>query len=60
MYDSASRVAMIMRGPGISPQQRLRTLASLNDVFPTVLSMAGLPLPPPSQGGGQLAGALPL
>ena len=37
MYDSASRVACILAGPGIKAGQSLPTLASLNDVFPTVL-----------------------
>lgn len=46
MYDSASRVAMILSGPGITPGQTINTLTSLNDVFPTVLNMAGLSLPP--------------
>ena len=41
MYDSASRVAMIITGPGITPGQQITSLASLNDVFPTVLDMAG-------------------
>jgi hypothetical protein len=45
MYDSASRVAMILSGPGIKAMQEMDNLASLNDVFPTVLSMAGVPLP---------------
>lgn len=39
MYDSASRVAMIISGPGITPGQQITSLASLNDVFPTVLDM---------------------
>ena len=45
MYDSASRVAMIISGPGITPGQQIISLASLNDVFPTVLDMAGLAIP---------------
>jgi len=45
MYDSASRVAMIISGPGITPGQQITTLASLNDVFPTVLDMAGVNIP---------------
>lgn len=45
MYDSASRVAMLLSGPGIAPGQRITALASLNDVFPTILSMANLQSP---------------
>jgi arylsulfatase A-like enzyme len=43
--DSASRVAMIMSGPGILPEQSVRNLVSLNDIFPTVLAMARISLP---------------
>ena len=47
---------MMLSGPGIIPGQVLDTLASLNDVFPTVIDMAGLTIP------GGLAGSslLPL
>ena len=31
--------------PGILPEQTIWTVVSLNDVFPTILAMAGLPLP---------------
>lgn len=37
MYDSASRVAMLLSGPGIKPGQIIYDLTSLSDVFPTVL-----------------------
>ena len=61
MYDSASRVVTLASGPGIKPGQVLRnTLASLNDVFPTVLDMAGVRLDGPAE--ERLAGSslLPL
>lgn len=40
MYDSASRVAMLLSGPGITPGQIIPNLASLNDIFPTILGKA--------------------
>ena len=39
MYDSASRVAMILSGPSIKPGQLKSELASLNDIFPTVYTL---------------------
>ena len=47
MYDSGSRVALMLSGPGIAPGQVLGVdkIASLNDVFPTVMDMANLPIP---------------
>ena len=48
MYDSGSRVATMLAGPGVAPAQVFgpeAVLASLNDVFPTVLDMASQPLP---------------
>ena len=49
-------MATIISGPGIAPGQQIRKFASLNDVFPTVLDMAGVEIP------GGLAGSslLPL
>ena len=41
-YDAASRVALLFRGPSVAPAQQLATLASLNDVYPTVLDAAGV------------------
>jgi len=35
MYDSGSRVAMMLSGPGVAPGQVINDLTSLNDVFPT-------------------------
>ena len=47
MYDSGSRVALMLSGPGILPGQVLGVdkIASLNDVYPTVIDMAGLTIP---------------
>ena len=44
MYDAASRVAMLVSGPGVKAGQKVSALTSLNDVYPTVLDMAGIPV----------------
>jgi len=55
MYDAASRVAMILSGPGIAPKQVVtQHMTSLNDVFPTVLQMARLA---PTPSSPKLAGS---
>ena len=46
MYDSASRVPMIVSGPGIAKGSApVTALASLNDVYPTLMAMARIPEP---------------
>ena len=40
MYDSGSRVAMMLSGPGVAPGQVINDLTSLNDVFPTCADAA--------------------
>ena len=42
MYDSGSRVAMMLSGPGVAPGQVINDLTSLNDVFPTCADAAAL------------------
>jgi len=50
-YDAGIRVPLIVRWPGrIQPGQATERLVSLIDLGPTVLSMAGLPLPRHLQG----------
>jgi len=53
MYDSASRVVMMISGPSIKPNQVISDYASLNDVFPTVLAMAGIVMPTDRQYAGR-------
>ena len=36
---------MLLSGPGVLAGQSVADLVSLNDVFPTVLAMAAVPLP---------------
>ena len=55
-YDSASRLAMVLSGPGVAPHQVVPALASLNDVYPTVLDMAGVTRLPSNLAGSSLLG----
>lgn len=43
LYEGSVRVPMVMAGPDIMPNQRVRNLVSLIDLCPTFLAMAGLP-----------------
>lgn len=54
MYDSASRVAMVLSGPGVATNQVIRSLTSLNDVYPTILDMARITDVPSNLAGGSL------
>ncbi len=49
-YEGSVRVPMILAGPGIVAGQRCRNLASLIDLCPTFLELAGLPLREPLDG----------
>jgi len=44
-YETDVRVPLWIRGPGIAPQTTLPQLAANIDVAPTLLSLAGLPVP---------------
>ncbi len=59
VYQTTLRVPLLVRGPGIARGARLKSTVRLVDVFPTVLELAGLPLPSgPALSGRSLAGAL--
>jgi arylsulfatase A-like enzyme len=45
LYEHSIRVPLIMRGPGIPRGKRLSTLCLLSDVYPTIASLAGMPVP---------------
>ena len=50
-YDACIRVPLIIAGPGLDAGTERDEFAQLEDIFPTVLEMAGLPLPaPPVEG----------
>ena len=57
VYDHSVRVPLIVRGPGIPAGQRLEGLCYLHDVFPTILDLAGVEVPPDCE-GMSLASAL--
>lgn len=50
VYDHSLRVPLIVRGPGIPAGQRRQELCYLHDVFPTILDLAGVAVPPDCEG----------
>jgi arylsulfatase len=46
-YDACIRIPMIIAGPGLRGGQVRHEFVQLEDIFPTVLAMAGLPVPEP-------------
>jgi len=53
-YDACLRVPLIIAGPGLGRGLVRDEIVQLEDVFPTVLEMAGLPLPEPPKMGPYL------
>lgn len=45
LYDHSTRVPLLLRGPGIPVGLRSDALCYLHDLFPTLLDLAGLPIP---------------
>ena len=45
MYEGASRVPLVMSGPGIPGGRRIDNIVSLIDIFPTVAEIAGMEAP---------------
>ncbi len=45
LYDTDNRVPLIIRGPGIPAEQTRDTYVYLSDVLPTMLDLAGVPVP---------------
>jgi len=50
IYDATVRIPLVMRGPGIAPGVRVASPVALIDVMPTVLGLAGMPVPPTVDG----------
>ena len=50
MYDEIARIPLIVRGPGVPPGSRNRSVTSHLDILPTMLDLAGLPVPPAMPG----------
>ena len=44
-YDACVRVPLVIAGPGLPHGEKREQFAQLEDIFPTVLDMASLPLP---------------
>ncbi|KAI6058511.1 Arylsulfatase K [Aix galericulata] len=45
MYEGSSHVPLLVMGPGIKEQQQISNLVSLVDIYPTMLDIAGIPVP---------------
>ncbi len=45
LYDATIRVPLLLRGPGIVPGTRISTTIQSIDLYPTVLNLAGVPIP---------------
>ena len=50
LYDHSMRIPLIMRGPGVPKSLRCEALLYLLDLYPTLLELAGLPVPEASAG----------
>ncbi len=46
-YDACVRVPLVIAGPGIQKGATCDAIVQLEDIFPTVLDLAGIPLPQP-------------
>jgi iduronate 2-sulfatase len=51
-FEVGTRVPLIIRVPGGTPAQVSSALVELVDLYPTVVELAGLPVPTPAQRGG--------
>ena len=50
LYDHSMRIPLVMRGPGVPAGLRCGALLYLLDLYPTLLEMAGVPVPATSIG----------
>ena len=50
LYDHSMRIPLIMRGPGMPAGLRSKALLYLLDLYPTLLELAGLPVPDSTAG----------
>jgi choline-sulfatase len=50
VYEATLRVPLILRGPGVTPGTRLRTVARTIDLFPTILDLIGVSANQPASG----------
>lgn len=54
VYNEALRVPLILAGPGIAKNRRNPALCYLHDLFPTILGIAGVPVPAESAAANPL------
>lgn len=54
LYDAGIRTPLILRGPQIKPGVRVDALVSVIDLMPTVLALAGVPVPADMDGQSML------
>ncbi len=54
-YDSCVRVPLVIAGPTLQRGKAFNNLVQLEDIFPTVMEMASLPMPEPDFAGTFLA-----
>nr|XP_027783527.1 arylsulfatase K [Marmota flaviventris] len=45
MYEASAHVPLLIMGPGIKANQQVSNVVSLVDIYPTMLDIAGIPLP---------------
>ncbi|XP_054995056.1 arylsulfatase K isoform X1 [Sorex araneus] len=45
MYEASAHVPLLMMGPGVKANLQVSDLVSLVDIYPTMLDIAGIPLP---------------
>ncbi|XP_075710962.1 arylsulfatase K [Rhinoderma darwinii] len=45
MYEGSAHVPLLIMGPNIQPGKRIENIVSLVDLYPTMLEIAGVPLP---------------
>ena len=50
LYDHSMRIPLIMRGPGLPAGLRSKALLYLLDLYPTLLELAGVPVPDSTAG----------
>ncbi|MEE6509322.1 hypothetical protein FKM82_025581 [Ascaphus truei] len=45
MYEGSSHIPLLIMGPKIKPRQQIANIVSLVDLYPTMLDIAGVPIP---------------
>jgi len=57
MYDHSTRIPLMMMGPGIAKGQTVPALSCNTDIFPTLCTLAGIPVPETVRDGKPLISA---